>query len=54
MGQVKYHFHLPFSYDLQILLARGNGASTNVEPCTSKVCPLPVYFSQVAVMSILF
>ena len=26
-------FHLPHSYNLQILLARGNGASTNVEPC---------------------
>ena len=27
------HSHLPHSYNLQILLARGNGASTNVEPC---------------------
>ena len=27
-------FYLPHSYNLQILLARGNGASTNVEPCT--------------------
>ena len=32
MGQARYSFHLPFSYNLQILLARGNGASTNVEP----------------------
>ena len=33
MGQARYSFHLPFCYNLQILLARGNGASTNVEPC---------------------
>ena len=32
VGQARYSFHLPFSYDLQILLAKGNGASTNVEP----------------------
>ena len=32
MGQARYSFHLPFSSILQILLARGNGASTNVEP----------------------
>ena len=32
MGQARYSFHLPFSYYLQILLARGNGASTSVEP----------------------
>ena len=31
--QARYSFHLPFSYNLQILLARGNGASTNVKPC---------------------
>ena len=29
MGQARYSFHLPFSYNLQI----GNGASTNFEPC---------------------
>ena len=28
-----YSFHLPFNYNLLILLALGNGASTNVEPC---------------------
>ena len=33
MGQARCSFHLPHSYDLQILLARGNEASTNVEPC---------------------
>ena len=33
MGQRRCRFHLPHSYNLQILLARGNGASTNVEPC---------------------
>ena len=33
MGQARCIFHLPHSYNLQILLARGNGASTNVEPC---------------------
>ena len=32
VGQARYSFHLPYSYNLQILLARGNGASTNVEP----------------------
>ena len=34
VGQARCSFHLPHSYNLQILLARGNGASTNVEPCT--------------------
>ena len=34
VGQARYSFHLPFSSNLQIHLARGNGASTNVEPCT--------------------
>ena len=34
MGQARCSFHLPRSYNLQILLARGNGASTNVEPCS--------------------
>ena len=38
VGQARCSFHLPHSYNLQILLARGNGASTNVEPCT--VCTL--------------
>ena len=33
MGQARCSFHLPHSYNLQILLARGKGASTNVEPC---------------------
>ena len=33
VGQVRYSVHLPFSSNLQILLAQGNGASTNVEPC---------------------
>ena len=33
VGQARCSFHLPHSYNLQILLARGNGASTNVEPC---------------------
>ena len=33
VGQARYSFHLPYSYNLQILFARGNGASTNVEPC---------------------
>ena len=33
MGQVRYSVRLPVSYNLQILLARGNRASTNVEPC---------------------
>ena len=32
LGQARCSFHLPHSYNLQILLARGNGASTNVEP----------------------
>ena len=32
VGQARYSVHLPFSCNLQILLARGNGASTNVEP----------------------
>ena len=32
VGQARSSFHLPHSYNLQILLARGNGASTNVEP----------------------
>ena len=36
VGQARCSFHLPHSYNLQILLARGNGASTNVEPCTGK------------------
>ena len=40
VGQVRYNFHLPFSYDLQILLARGNGASTNVEPCIKNISRL--------------
>ena len=30
--QARCSFHLPHSYNLQILLARANGASTNVEP----------------------
>ena len=33
VGQARCGFHLPFSYDLQILLAWGNRASTNVKPC---------------------
>ena len=37
VGQARCSFHLPHSYNLQILLARGNGASTNVEPCQSKI-----------------
>ena len=36
VGQARCSFHLPHSYNLQILLARGNGASTNVEPCRGK------------------
>ena len=32
VGQARCSFHLPHSYNLQIILARGNGASTNVEP----------------------
>ena len=32
VGQARCSFHLPHSYNLQILLARGNGASTSVEP----------------------
>ena len=32
VGQARCSFHLPHSYNLQILLARGNGASTNVVP----------------------
>ena len=32
VGQARCSFHLPHSYNLQILLDRGNGASTNVEP----------------------
>ena len=32
IGQARCSFHLPHSYNLQFLLARGNGASTNVEP----------------------
>ena len=31
--KARYSFHLPLSYNLQNLLAWGNGASTNVEPC---------------------
>ena len=34
VGQARCSFHLPHSYNLQILLARGNWASTNVEPCS--------------------
>ena len=37
VGQARYSFHLPFTYNLQILLARGNGASTNVEPFISNL-----------------
>ena len=37
VGQARYSFHLPHSYNLQILLARGNGASTDVEPCLDLV-----------------
>ena len=37
VGQARCSFHLPHSYNLQFLLARGNGASTNVEPCILKV-----------------
>ena len=36
VGQARCSFHLPHSYNLQILLARGNGASTNVEPCNQQ------------------
>ena len=36
VGQARCSYHLPHSYNLQILLARGNGASTNVEPCLQK------------------
>ena len=32
VGQARCSCHLPHSYNLQILLARGNGTSTNVEP----------------------
>ena len=32
VGQARCSFHLPHSYNLQIILARGNGASTNVKP----------------------
>ena len=39
MGQARYSFHLPFNYDLQILLAQVNRASTNVEPCP--ILPVP-------------
>ena len=46
VGQARYSFHLPFNYNLQILLARGNGVSTNVEPCTNE--------STVAVFVLLF
>ena len=31
--QTRFSFHLPFSYNLHILLAQGNGASTNIETC---------------------
>ena len=34
VGQARCSFHLPHSYNLQILLSRGDGASTNVEPCS--------------------
>ena len=37
VGQARCSFHLPHSYNLQILLARGNGASTNVEPWDNNV-----------------
>ena len=37
VGQARYSFHLPFSYNLQILHARGNGASTNVKPCSDSL-----------------
>ena len=47
VGQARCSFHLPHSYNLQILLARGNGASTNVEPCTLIVSPgLEIKFFQ--------
>ena len=36
VGQARYSFHLPYRYNSQILLAWGNGASTNVEPCNRK------------------
>ena len=39
VGQARCSFHLPPSYNLQILLARGNGASTNVEPCNDHKDP---------------
>ena len=42
VGQARCSFHLPHSYNLQILLARGNGASTNVEPCEDVL--VTIYF----------
>ena len=37
VGQARCSFHLPHSFNLLILLARGSGASTNVEPCKGQL-----------------
>ena len=42
VGQARCSFHLPHGYNLHILLARGNGASTNVEPCTTYFLKRPL------------
>ena len=45
VGQARCSFHLPHSYYLQILLARGNGASTNVEPCLRNIGRIRKYLT---------
>ena len=45
VGQARCSFHLPHSYNLQILLARANGASTNFEPCHVLVSNRIIYLS---------
>ena len=42
VGQARCSFHLPHSYDLQILLARGN-----VEPCLFKKIPTLKFLSPI-------
>ena len=37
VGQARCSFYLPHSFNLQILLAQGNGASTNVDPWEMRI-----------------
>ena len=45
VGQARCSFHLPHTYYLQILLARGNGASTNVKPWMSCINLIEMYIN---------